>query len=78
MQKEIMVNLSEFMSRWPSPYVAREEIGRFSGGILTSKYMANLDCEGKGPKNTIRIGRKIAYHVPSLIEWLEQRSSKVK
>jgi hypothetical protein len=59
--------------RWPSELISRHEIGRFSGGICNPRTMANLDSLGKGPQGKIRIGRKVAYPVDSLIEWLEAR-----
>ncbi|MBW2365774.1 MAG: hypothetical protein JRF25_12120 [Deltaproteobacteria bacterium] len=71
------VDFSSLASRWPSTFVARQHVGRFSGGILDPKYMANLDCQGKGIKNRIRIGRKIAYPVKDLIKFLESRSEIV-
>lgn len=73
MQKNI-VNLTTLAERWPSPYVARSLVERFSGGILNPRYMANLDSQGKGPEGRIRIGRKVAYPVASLISWLEARA----
>lgn len=68
------VNLGDLAERWTSPYVAREEIERFTGGLLTAKYLANLDSQGKGPRGRIRCGRKVAYPVKSLILFLEGRS----
>jgi len=63
--------------RWPSAYVARTEIENFNGGIISEKYQANLDSQGKGPEGRIRIGRKIAYDVKKYVEWLESRSAVV-
>jgi len=63
--------------KWPSPFVARQEVERFTGGIVSQKYIANLDSQHKGPKGRIRVGRKIAYPVKNFIEWLESRSVKV-
>jgi hypothetical protein len=62
---------------WPSAVVARSEVGRFSGGLLTSGSMANHDCLGTGPRNRIRCGRKVVYDVQSLIEWMEARTVKL-
>lgn len=59
---------------WPSSIVARSEVGRFSGGILTPGNLANLDCLGKGPER-IRIGRKVAYPVDALVDWLKEKST---
>ncbi len=78
MAKTTQPDLSILAEKWPSPFVAREEINKFSGGILNQKYLANLDSQGKGPEGRIRIGRKIAYPVVSLIAWLESRTELVE
>jgi hypothetical protein len=70
-------DFQELAKSWSSPLVAREEISRFSGGVLTPRYLANLDAAGKGPPVRLRIGRKIAYPVSSLILWLKNRSSPI-
>lgn len=71
------VNLSPLAARWPSSLVAREKIAEFTGGILTPKTLANLDATGEGPKGRITVGRKVAYPVDLLIDWLETRSKLV-
>jgi len=63
------------LKRWPFPYVARQEIRKFCGGIISEKYIANLDSKGLGPPGRIKVGRKVAYPVDSLIRWLEERST---
>lgn len=67
----ILVSLAE---KWPSSLVARTQIEKFSGGLITEKYLANLDSLGKGPTGRIRCGRKVAYPVNNFIKWLEGRS----
>ncbi len=67
----------EMANRWPSSMVARTEVERFTGGIISEKYIANLDSAGKGPIGRIRVGRKIAYPVTEFIAWLEGRSTIV-
>ena len=37
------LSLQELASKWPSSIVARTEIRKFTGGILTERYCANLD-----------------------------------
>jgi hypothetical protein len=69
---------STMAEKWPSPYVARHEVDRFTGGIVNPKYLANLDSQGKGPEGRIRVGRKVAYPVHSFISWLEARSEVVE
>ena len=44
--------------KWPSSFVARQEAKRFSGGIISEKSLANLDCKGEGPKGRFSIGKK--------------------
>ena len=51
-------SLSTMAAKWPSAFVARSEVERFSGGIVKPSYLANLDCLGKGPAGRIRIGRR--------------------
>ena len=68
----------DMTDKWPSAWVARQEVSRFTGGIISEKYLANLDSAGKGPAGRVRIGRKIAYPVASLVAWLESRTQKVK
>ena len=36
----------DLKTKWPSAIVARTEIGRFSGGMLSPGYLANLDSIG--------------------------------
>ncbi len=68
-------NFSKLFEKWPSPLVARTELSRFSGGLLNSKTLANLDSAGTGPAGRVRIGRKICYTVSKLVEWLESRAT---
>lgn len=78
MPDQVVIDLSSLADKWPSSFVARDEVDRFSGGMVTAKYLANLDCAGKGPEGRVRIGRKIAYPVNLLIRWLEDRAQPVK
>jgi hypothetical protein len=70
-------NFKELADRWPSAWVARQEVDHFTGGVVSEKYMANLDSRGLGVKGRIRVGRKIAYPVTELVSWLESRSESV-
>lgn len=49
--------------------VARVDIPKYFSGLVTVGRMATLDCEGRGPKS-FKLGRKVAYTRPDLIEWL--------
>ncbi|MFZ4438354.1 MAG: hypothetical protein ACOYOS_08005 [Syntrophales bacterium] len=67
----------DMAAKWPSTWVARTEVERFCGGMITEKYLSNLDSAGKGPAGRIRCGRKVAYPVAELIAWLESRSAVI-
>ncbi len=67
------LDLSILLKNWPSPYVARSKVAKFSGDILNAGTLANLDSKGKGPKGRIRIGKKVAYPASSLVAWMEER-----
>lgn len=66
--------LSSMLQKWPSSIVARQEVGRFTGGTIKPPYIAVLDSRGEGPKGRIKIGKKVAYPVQELIAWLEERT----
>jgi len=69
-----MLKIDEIIEKWPSAVVARTEFSRFSGGLYTERYLANLDCKGKGPKDRLIVGRKVVYPVRSAAEWLLSRA----
>lgn len=70
-------DLNELAINWPSRIVPRDQkcLDRFSGGLLNQRSLANADCLGKGPRGKMRIGRKVAYPVDSLIEWMKERQT---
>ena len=72
MEKDVFEKMGD---RWPSAMVARTEIERFTGGMMSGKYCANLDSLNTGCPNRIKIGRKIGYPVDSLVEWLRGRAT---
>lgn len=69
------INLSHLAEKWPSSFVSRSEIAKFSGGLIQPGTMANLDSAGQGPHGGVWFGRKKAYQVEPLIEWMERRIS---
>jgi len=71
-------NFQKMAEKWRSPYVARDRVAEFSGGILHPRTLANLDSKGKGPKGRIRIGRKVAYDVIELCDWLASKAEEVE
>lgn len=67
-------DFSKLAEKWPSPIVYRGQVERFTGGFITPRYLSNLDSQGKGPKNRIRIGWKVGYDVQEFIKWLESKA----
>jgi len=70
-------NLKMLAEKWPSAFVARQEVSRFTGGLVNCKTIANLDSQGLGPVR-VRVGRKIAYPVNEFITWLEGRAKECR
>jgi hypothetical protein len=68
------IDLSYLADAWPSELVVRTDVGKFSGGFIGPKYLANLDSQGLGPNPKVRIGRKVGYRKKDLIAWLEDRA----
>jgi len=66
---EKVIDFKPLCERWPSAIVAREQVGLFSGGVLSPRYVANLDSVGRGPSR-FKIGRKSCYFVEDLVDWM--------
>ena len=64
----------KLIESWPSPIVARSEVGRFSGGLLHPRTLANLDALKQGPGKIV-IGGKVAYDRDALARWIEARAT---
>jgi hypothetical protein len=60
----------KLIDSWPSEIVARSEIEKFTGGLLRSKTLANMDCQGTGPEGKITFGRNVGYFKRPLVQWL--------
>lgn len=57
--------------------LTRKDMGKFFGSLLSPRYLANLDCLGKGPRRT-RIGQKVVYRREDIIEWLQAREQPIR
>lgn len=68
-------DFSELAEKWPSPIVARKEVGRFSGGLLHPRTLANIDSDPniEGPER-IKMGRTVAYFTDSLVDFMNRRA----
>lgn len=65
-------NFQALAEQWGAPVVARKDVGKFSGGVLHPRTMANLDSLGEGPQR-FYFGRKVAYPVDALVCWMRER-----
>lgn len=66
-------DLDTLIENWPSPIVARSQVGVFSGGVLHPRTLANLDSLGQGP-GKIMVGNRACYSTQKLVEWMKRRA----
>lgn len=57
------------LSKLP-PAIARKNVERQLGGIITPKTLANADSLGDGPLGAFQVGRSVVYPTESLVNWL--------
>lgn len=69
------INFSKMAERWPSEIIARNEVGKFTGGLISGRTMANLDSKNEGIEDRFYMGNKTGYFVKSFINWLEKRAT---
>lgn len=59
---------------WPE-LISRKQAARLTGGIVNPRTLSNLDSQGKGPAERLRIGRKTCYPKPAFLDWLKSRAT---
>jgi hypothetical protein len=64
--------IKKMADNWFSELIPRTKVGEFTGGLISSKTMANLDSLGQGPPR-ISCGRKTGYPKSSFCTWLKSR-----
>ena len=52
------------------PIIARHQVDRFLGGIISPYTIKNADLAGTGPEIAWRVGKKVSYKAESLVGWL--------
>lgn len=52
------------------PVIARHQIDKFLGGLVSPFTVKNADLAGTGPDVAWRVGNKVAYKTDSLVAWL--------
>lgn len=70
------IDLEKMAEDWPSPFVARTEIEKFTKGLYKTKSMNVFDGMGTGIKRKILLGSRVAYLKEDVIEWLKQKKKK--
>lgn len=65
------------LKAYPCGFIAREEIEKATGGVLSRKYLANLDSLGQGIQGRFRVGRKIVYPTIRVVEFLKSRVGEI-
>ncbi len=74
-RKEVVKNI---IAQAGCPIISRKEAARLSGGLISEKTLANLDCLGEGPGEKIRLGKRIGYSVESYATWFADRIESCK
>ena len=69
-KQEIIKNIIDLAG---APIISRKEASKLSGGLVSEKTLANLDCLNEGPKERVRIGSRIGYPVTAFAEWYANR-----
>ena len=59
--------------KWPSAWVERNQLWDFSGGLIHPHTIRNYDSRGCGIENKTKIGRKVAYPVVDVINFLNKK-----
>lgn len=65
-------------------FILREEVARFTDGLLTGKRLANLASpkarlDGEPtPPESVKIGRRVGYHKLVLVSWLNSQAASVE
>lgn len=76
--KNIQFDLGELRKNWRDPIVPRKAAEIASCGLICAKSMANLDSQGRGPKNAFRIGKQTVYPAEDFFDWLVSRARPVE
>lgn len=71
---ELFINrVKENAANWPTPYVKRTDVGKFTFEMFSPFTLATLDLKGEGPKDRVIIKNRVHYPVDNFVNWLEER-----
>ena len=71
--KHIRPDFSKIIKNSPSGWILRTDLSEKTGGILNGRREANNDCKGIGIPGRISIGRKVAYPIEAVVEYLQSK-----
>lgn len=57
------------------PFIARTDVERHLGGIVSGKTLSNADARGEGPEVAYAVGRKVVYSRDALLRWVSRNFS---
>lgn len=72
------IDLEKIAADWPSPFVARTEIQKFTNGAYKTSTLNSLDGHKEGIERKIYLGTKVAYLKEDVIEWIKNRNVNKK
>jgi hypothetical protein len=72
MEKQNSSIIQELVEKWPSAICSRQEVGRFSGGLVSPKSLANADSNQEGPPR-LKVGGKVCYRTQDLARFILSR-----
>lgn len=67
------MNIKNIFRNWRSPFITRDQLYEVTGGLIHPRTIRNLDSLGKGIKGKFKIGRKVAYPIEEVINYLENK-----
>ena len=65
--------INQIFKNWRSPFITRDQLYEVTGGLIHPRTIRNLDSLGQGIKGKFFVGRKVAYPVEEVINFLEGR-----
>ena len=65
--------LAELRADMEEPAILRSHPKMKAWTGVGSRRLANLDSEGKGPRERVLIGKQVAYPRDALLEWIASR-----
>jgi hypothetical protein len=71
-------NLEKLKEKWPSPFVSRDRIEEFTGGLFKQSSMNTLDSMKQGITPRYAKGHKVFYEVDDVILWLTKKIKNTK